>query len=95
MAARRDEVGRDPMTEADIRDRMFGIIRSVLGVETLVLSPATAAKDVAAWDSLRHVKIILKVEDQFAIQLSSREIDGLRNVGDFIDLIGAKIGPAD
>jgi acyl carrier protein len=60
----------------------------------LALSPETAARDVAGWDSLRHVKIILKVEEQFAIHLSSREIDGLRNIGDFVALIGAKTGPA-
>lgn len=80
------------MTQAEILDRMFRIIRSVLAMDTLALSPETAARDVAGWDSLRHVKIILKVEEQFAIQLSSREIDGLRNIGDFIALIGAKTG---
>jgi acyl carrier protein len=82
------------MTEADIRDRMFGIIRSVLATETLALSSESAARDIAEWDSLRHVKIILKVEEQFAIELSSREIDGLRNVGDFIALIGTKTASA-
>jgi acyl carrier protein len=82
------------MTQAEIRDRMFGIVRSVLAMETLALSPQTAARDVAGWDSLRHVKIILKVEEQFAIHLSSREIDGLRNIGDFIALIGSKTGSA-
>ncbi len=82
------------MTKNDIRDGMFGIIRSVLADETLALSPQTMARDVAGWDSLRHVKIILKVETQFAIRLSSREIDGLRNIGDFIALIGAKTGAA-
>jgi acyl carrier protein len=82
------------MTQAEIRDGMFSIIRSVLAMETLSLSPETAARDVAGWDSLRHVKIILRVEEQFAIQLSSREIDGLRNIGDFVTLIGAKTGSA-
>jgi len=82
------------MTQAEILDRMFRIIRSVLAMDTLALSPETAARDVAGWDSLRHVKIILKVEEQFAIQLSSREIDGLRNIGDFVTLIGAKTGAA-
>jgi acyl carrier protein len=82
------------MTEVEIRDRMFGIIRSVLGTQTLPLSPEISARDIAEWDSLRHVKIILKVEEQFAIELSSREIDGLRNVGDFIALIGTKTGSA-
>jgi acyl carrier protein len=82
------------MTENDIRDGMFGIIRCVLADESLALSPQTTARDVAGWDSLRHVKIILKVENQFAIRLSSREIDDLRNIGDFVALISAKTGLA-
>jgi acyl carrier protein len=80
------------MTEDEIRDRMFGIIRSVLVKEALELSSETTARDVAGWDSLKQVKIILKVEDTFKIRLSSREIGRLRNVGDFINLIGAKAG---
>ena len=82
------------MTKNDIRDRMFGIVRSVLGQESLALSPETTASDVPGWDSLKHVKIILSVEDKFAIRLSAREIDGLRNIGDFMALIAAKTGSA-
>jgi acyl carrier protein len=80
------------MTQNEIRDAMFGIIRSVLGKETLELSPGTEAKDVAEWDSLRQVMIILAVEEKFGIRLSSREVDSLRNVGDFIGLIATKLG---
>ena len=82
------------MTDYEIRDRMFGIIRSILAREALALSPETTARDVAGWDSLKQVKIILQVEDTFGIRFSSREIGGLRNVGDFVALIGAKTGPA-
>jgi acyl carrier protein len=80
------------MTQNEIRDAMFGIIRSALGKETLELSPGTEAKDVAEWDSLRQVMIILGVEEKFGIRLSSREVDSLRNVGDFITLIATKLG---
>jgi acyl carrier protein len=80
------------MTQDEIRDAMFGIIRSVIGGDALPLSAATTAKDVKGWDSLRQVMIILGVEEKFGIRLSSREIDGLRNVGDFIALIAAKAG---
>jgi acyl carrier protein len=80
------------MTEDEIRTTMFGIVRSVLGQDALALSAATTAQDVPGWDSLRHVKIILQVEDRFDIRLSSREIDGLHDVGDFLALIGAKLG---
>jgi|HubBroStandDraft_1064217.scaffolds.fasta_scaffold266224_2 acyl carrier protein len=78
------------MTQDEIRDAMFGIIRFALGNETLELSSKMTAKDVAEWDSVRQVMIILGVEEKFGIRLSSREIDSLRNVGDFLTLINAK-----
>ncbi len=74
---------------------MFGIIRSVLGNEVLDLSPATTAKDVPGWDSLKQVMIIIGVEEKFGIRLSSREIDNLRNVGDFIALMDGKTASAN
>ncbi len=80
------------MTDNEVRDLMFGIIRSVLGNEALELSRATTAKEVVGWDSLKQVMIIIGVEEKFGIRLSSREIDSLQNVGDFIELIGAKTG---
>lgn len=79
------------MTENEIRDCLLGIIRSVLGNDALKLSPATVAKDVTGWDSLKQVMIIVEVEERFGIRLSSREIDSLQNVGDFIALIGSKV----
>jgi acyl carrier protein len=94
LAFGRQERRGDDMTKDEIRDGMFGIVRSVLAQEALALSPETTARDVAGWDSLKQVKIILKVEDTFGIRFSSREIGGLRNVGDFVALIGAKTGPA-
>ena len=78
------------MTENEFRDGMFSIVRSIMGTEALELSRETTANDVAGWDSLKHVKIILKVEEKFKIRLSSREIDGLGNVGDFVRLIAAQ-----
>jgi acyl carrier protein len=45
---------------------------------------------VAAWDSLTHIDLIVEVERQFNIKLSTGAVRELKNVGDFIALISAK-----
>ena len=48
------------------------------------------AADVEAWDSLTHIDLIVQVEREFAIKLSTAEVRGLKNVGDFLALIVQK-----
>jgi acyl carrier protein len=51
----------------------------------------TSADDIEGWDSLTHVNLIVAVESGFSVKFSLKEMAGLRNVGDMIDLIVDKI----
>ncbi len=82
------------MTDDDVRDQLFSIIRNTLGSDTLTLTLETSAQDVPGWDSLKQVMIIVAVEERFAIRLSSREIDALHCVGDLHSLIIQKTAGA-
>ena len=53
------------MTEAEIYDRMTGIFRDVFEEDDLVLTPQMTANDVADWDSLSHIRLILSLEKAF------------------------------
>ena len=48
------------------------------------------ADDIDEWDSMSHIRLVLSVEKAFGVKFSSAEIGALKNVGDFIDLIGRK-----
>jgi acyl carrier protein len=79
------------MTETEIGDGLYEIIRTVIGDPSLEISPTTTAKDVPGWDSLKQVMIMLGVEDRFNVRLSSREIDSIKCVGDLLGVISRKI----
>jgi acyl carrier protein len=78
------------MNETELRDGLYEIIRSVMDNPTLELKPSTTAKDVDGWDSLKQVMIMLGVEERFDIRLSSREIDSIACVGDFLAVLSTK-----
>jgi len=56
------------------------------------LTPQLSASDVAGWDSFKQIEIMVSVEERFGIKLNTREIDGLRNVGDLAEVIAKKTG---
>jgi acyl carrier protein len=54
----------------------------------------SSAKDLAAWDSLRNIQIVVGVEEAFSISFTAKEVESFRNVGDMVDLIHKKRGTA-
>lgn len=75
------------MKASDILGALTQIFRENFDDDALVLTPATTAPDIRGWDSAKMVMLILAVEDRFDIRLHSREIDSLRNIQNWIDII--------
>ncbi len=69
---------------------LTAIFRQIFGDERLRIDETTTATDVAGWDSLSHINLILAVERSFNIRLTTREARGMNNVGDLIELITRK-----
>jgi acyl carrier protein len=68
------------------------VFQQVFEDDELAISRDTTAADIASWDSLMHVSLILAVEKQFRIRFSSSEVASLMNVGMLVDLINTKKG---
>ncbi len=72
-------------------DRLAAVCRRVFDDEAIVLTPATTADDVEAWDSLSHMNLIIAVEAEFQIEFTQKEVSGFRNVGELADCIDRKL----
>ena len=66
------------------------IFHDVFDDESIVVTPELTANDVAEWDSLAHIRLIVAVEKRFALKFSAAEVARLKNVGEFVSLIQAK-----
>lgn len=56
-------------------------------LDPVILKPELSAKDVPEWDSLMHINVVVAVEQHFGIRFRMGEVDGARNVGEFVALI--------
>jgi acyl carrier protein len=78
------------MKTAEIYQRLNGVFSDVFDEDGIVVRPDLTAKDVAGWDSLTHIRLMLTVEKVFGIKFSASEIGMLNNVGDLVERIESK-----
>ena len=78
------------MEAATVKPRLNGVFQDIFDDPSLEITETMTAADIEAWDSLTHINLIVQVEKEFKIKLSTGEVRNLKNVGDFIALIAKK-----
>ena len=61
-------------------DRVKSVVAAVLKVPEQSLTPQSSPDEIQAWDSMRHLQIILGLEEEFGVQFTADEIDGLQTI---------------
>lgn len=75
------------LNEQDVMLRLTKIFRSVFDDERIVISRRTVSDDIDDWDSLEHINLISAVENEFKMKFKMKEVSGMKNVGEMIDII--------
>lgn len=75
------------MSREAIYEKLTEVFMDVFDVEDITISDATTAADVEGWDSLTHISLIASVEDEFDIKFDMKAIQGLKNVGEMVNII--------
>jgi acyl carrier protein len=73
----------------EIWNALGEVFEEVMG-RRVELREETTAADVAEWDSVAHVLLVLASERRFGVRFESSEIANAANVGEFVALIQAK-----
>jgi|JI9StandDraft_1071089.scaffolds.fasta_scaffold681519_1 acyl carrier protein len=79
------------MDKAEIKEKIKGILLSVLQHDNFEMVDELSAKDVDGWDSLTHMDIITEIESLFGVRFKLKELNKLNNLGNLIDLVKGKL----
>lgn len=71
-------------------DALNAVFQEVFGDDTLVVGTETTADDVAGWDSMSHVTLILGIETRFGVRFTQKELMSFKKVGDLLRVLEAK-----
>jgi acyl carrier protein len=81
------------MTSRDrgaMQQRLQDVFRQVFDDETIVINDETTAKDIAEWDSLNHIILVVAAEKEFGLRLNAAEVGKLASVGALLDILVAR-----
>jgi len=77
--------------DEEILAKLEKIISKCLKIELMKIKRDMVSEDFEGWDSIAHITIIMNVEQEFNLKFNIRDVKGIKNIGDFIDLIRLKI----
>ena len=81
-----------PATSGTILARVQDVFRAELDDDNLTVALDTRQKDLKAWDSLAHIRLVSGIESEFDIQFSLAEIEQINSVRQVVDLIKDRAG---
>jgi acyl carrier protein len=72
--------------------QLNSIFQDVFDDPQLIVGADTSSTDLRDWDSVAQVKLVLSIEEAFAIRFTSDELSSIHSVGDFIAAVAKQKG---
>lgn len=57
-----------------MKDKVLSIVAKVFNVPAESLTPESSPANIPGWDSLKHMTLILSLEEVFGVEFSDRQI---------------------
>jgi acyl carrier protein len=80
-------------TPGETQALLTALLRELLDNPSLEPQADDTEENIPGFDSGAKILLILTVEERFDIRLRSREVDGLRRFGDWVDLLHRRLAP--
>ena len=79
------------MTTADTEGRFFNTLSSLLNLPPDQLNRESSRDSIQEWDSLKHMHLIMALEEEFGIEFDDREVSALSGAAALLDSIMGKL----
>ena len=73
-----------------MRNKVLEIVSQIMNVSIDQLDDDTSPGTISNWDSLRHMNLILALEEKFAVSFSDDEIIDMLSVKSIVELLSKK-----
>lgn len=69
---------------AESRERFFVLAAEIFEVERAAVSETTRYGDLAGWDSVNHLRLVMEAERRFGVSYPLEKIPSMRTLSDFL-----------
>ena len=75
------------MNRTELLRKLNEVFQDIFDDTALSIGETTTAKDIDGWDSLTHINLLAAVEDEFDVKFNMKDVLGMKDVGEMMDLI--------
>lgn len=72
-------------------ERVRGIAGDILEIPAAKFDPNCSTENVANWDSVHHLDLVLALEQEFGLQFEPEEIDQMSSMGQILSILERKL----
>jgi len=76
-----------------MEQKILEIVSQIMGVPLESVTLASSAENIPTWDSLKHMNLVLALEQTFDIHFSEEQIVELTRVETIQAVVGKLVGP--
>ena len=69
--------------------KIIEIFEDILDKESGKINLNSTPKDIEEWDSVATINIIVAIEDEFGIKFKLKDVQEVKSVKDFVELVEA------
>lgn len=75
----------------DVLDSIRGILCNSLDRDPGQINPESRLVEDLGADSLDSVELVMALEDELGIEIDDSELDGVKTIGQLVEIVGAKL----
>jgi len=68
------------------------VLKTIADVLKAEINENTMKIDVPSWDSLKHIQLIMEVEEKFGIEIPIEKVPDIDSISVLLGLVGAEEG---
>jgi len=72
-------------------EKICQIIADQVGIESTEITISSEFKEDLGIDSLDIFEIIMELEEQYAVEIPTEDLDGIKKVGDLVEYIDSRM----
>jgi len=70
-----------------MKDRVFQILSQIMGTPVQDIREDSSPDTITEWDSLKHMRLVLALEEEFSVRFSDETIVGMLNVSEILKAV--------
>ncbi len=68
------------------------VLKTIADVLKAEINENTMKIDVPSWDSLKHIQLIMEVEEEFGVEIPIEKVPDIDSISVLLGLVGAEEG---